>query len=72
MGMLKIKKTTRNPERLQALIKEVRKEDKKALYARIDESKYYKLIDILHKERIEYAQWLTVQVENYIKKKADI
>lgn len=71
MGLLKIKKTTRNPERLQALIKEVRKEDKKVLYGRVNESKYNELMETLYIERLEYNAWLNKQIDKYLNKHSD-
>ena len=71
MALIKIKKTIRNPERLQALIKEVRKEDKKVLYGRVDESKYHKLMNILYIERLEYNAWLNKQIDKYLNKHSE-
>lgn len=71
MALLKIKKSDLTSKRMQECLKEIRREEKKVLYGRVDESKYHKLMDVLHIERLEYNAWLNKQIDKYLNKHSE-
>lgn len=62
--MLKIKKTGSRTSKKNDALKEVLREDKKALYAQVDNSIFWKLKDILTKRKISYIEWLIEKISH--------
>lgn len=62
---LKLKKSSREHIRSKEVLKEIRKEEQKGTFARLDFSVHEKLESILYQEKISYRQWLTNAINQY-------